>query len=99
MGMVSSEGKGSNVNPGVAPSPSGSSYPDAGASVRKKTTRANKGTPMDITQLILDDPHEQRRLFAILEQIEPADSKALGAVWARLSALLQVYGESAARPL
>ncbi len=28
---------------------------------------------MDITQLILDDHHEQRRLFAILEQIEPSD--------------------------
>ena len=26
---------------------------------------------MDITQLILDDHHEQRRLFAILEQVEP----------------------------
>ena len=78
---MSSDGKGSNVNPVVAPSPSGSSYPDAGASVRKKTTLANKGTPMDITQLILDDHHEQRRLFAILEQIERADTHETLASW------------------
>ena len=32
---------------------------------------------MDITQLILDDHHEQRRLFAILEQIDPADTGTL----------------------
>jgi hypothetical protein len=29
---------------------------------------------MDITQLILDDHHEQRRLFAILEQVDRADT-------------------------
>ncbi len=32
---------------------------------------------MDITQLILDDHHEQRRLFAILEQIDRADTGTL----------------------
>ena len=41
---------------------------------------------MDITQLILDDHHEQRRLFAILEQIDPGDIAALTAVWGRLAA-------------
>ena len=46
---------------------------------------------MDITQLILDDHHEQRRLFAILEQIDPADTPALEAIWARLSAFLEVH--------
>ena len=46
---------------------------------------------MDITQLILDDHHEQRRLFAILEQIEPADTEALTAVWGRLAAFLEVH--------
>jgi len=46
---------------------------------------------MDITQLILDDHHEQRRLFAILEQVDSADSGTLGAVWARLSAFLEVH--------
>jgi hypothetical protein len=44
---------------------------------------------MDITQLILDDHHEQRRRFAILEQIE--DVRSLGEVWARLSVFLEVH--------
>ena len=39
---------------------------------------------MDITQLILDDHAEQRRLFSIIEQIDPKDTEALTAVWSRL---------------
>ena len=46
---------------------------------------------MDITQLILDDHHEQRRLFAILEQIDRSDTGALSAVWGRLAAFLEVH--------
>jgi len=46
---------------------------------------------VDITQLILDDHHEQRRLFAILEQVGPADTGTLADVWARLSAFLEVH--------
>jgi len=46
---------------------------------------------VDITQLILDDHHEQRRLFAILEQIDRADTATLEAIWARLSAFLEVH--------
>jgi hemerythrin HHE cation binding domain-containing protein len=46
---------------------------------------------LDITQLILDDHHEQRRLFAILEEIDPADTGTLGAIWTRLSAFLEVH--------
>ena len=46
---------------------------------------------MDITQLILDDHHEQRRLFAILEQIDPAQKDELAAVWRRLAAFLEVH--------
>ena len=46
---------------------------------------------MDITQLILDDHHEQRRRFAILEQIDPANPGALGDIWARLAVLLEVH--------
>jgi|SRR5271165_6171492 len=46
---------------------------------------------MDITQLILDDHHEQRRRFAILEQIDSADASALGDIWARLSVFLEVH--------
>lgn len=48
---------------------------------------------MDITQLILDDHAEQRRLFAIIEQIDPADTKSLAAVWKRLSTFLEVHAE------
>jgi hypothetical protein len=46
---------------------------------------------LDITQLILDDHHEQRRLFAILEQIDRSDTAALSAVWQRLAAFLEVH--------
>ncbi len=46
---------------------------------------------MDITQLILDDHHEQRRLFAILEQVDRSDTETLGAVWARLAAFLELH--------
>lgn len=46
---------------------------------------------MDITQLILDDHAEQRRLFAILEQVDRTDTEALAAVWGRLAAFLEVH--------
>jgi Hemerythrin HHE cation binding domain len=46
---------------------------------------------VDITQLILDDHHEQRQLFATLEQIDRADTGALSAVWARLAAFLELH--------
>ena len=52
---------------------------------------------MDITQLILDDHAEQRRLFAILEQIGPNDVDALTKVWSRLSAFLDVHAEAEER--
>ncbi|TAL87501.1 MAG: cation-binding protein [Rhodanobacter sp.] len=46
---------------------------------------------MDITQLILDDHHEQRRRFAMLDQIDRADTAALDAVWQRLATFLEVH--------
>jgi hypothetical protein len=46
---------------------------------------------LDITQLILDDHHEQRRLFANLEQVDPADAGTLADLWARLAAFLEVH--------
>ena len=46
---------------------------------------------MDITQLILDDHHEQRRLFAILEQVERSETGALSAIWDRLTAFLELH--------
>src|SRR6202046_5423103 len=50
-----------------------------------------QGGSLDITQLILDDHHEQRRLFAILEQIDRSDTAALSAVWQRLAAFLELH--------
>ena len=52
---------------------------------------------MDITQLILDDHHEQRRLFAILEQIDRPNTAALGPIWARLSDFLEIHAEAEER--
>jgi hypothetical protein len=46
---------------------------------------------VDITQLILDDHHEQRRLFAILEQVGRTDTGVLAAVWSRLAAFLELH--------
>jgi hypothetical protein len=46
---------------------------------------------VDITQLILDDHHEQRRLFAMLEQIDPGDTGTLSAIWSRLAAFLELH--------
>jgi hypothetical protein len=49
---------------------------------------------LDITQLILDDHHEQRRLFAILEQIDRSDTATLRDIWARLAAFLELHAEA-----
>jgi hypothetical protein len=46
---------------------------------------------VDITQLILDDHHEQRRLFSILEQIDRSDTGTLSALWARLAVFLELH--------
>ena len=46
---------------------------------------------MDITELILDDHREQRRLFAILEQIDRAETGVLSAVWGRLASFLELH--------
>ncbi|HEY2519160.1 MAG TPA: hemerythrin domain-containing protein [Streptosporangiaceae bacterium] len=49
---------------------------------------------VDITQLILDDHHEQRRLFSILEQIDRGNTGALSAVWDRLAAFLDLHAQA-----
>jgi hypothetical protein len=46
---------------------------------------------VDITELILDDHREQRRLFAILEQIDRADTGVLSAIWDRLATFLELH--------
>jgi hypothetical protein len=52
---------------------------------------------MDITQLIADDHTEQRRLFAIIDELEPGETAALKAVWSRLRALLDTHAEAEER--
>ena len=52
---------------------------------------------MDITQLITDDHSEQRRLFALIDQLAPTDLEALKAVWFRLRALLDTHAEAEER--
>lgn len=49
---------------------------------------------MDITQLILDDHHEQRRLFAMLDEVDPADTTTLAALWDQLADFLEVHAEA-----
>ncbi|HLH58135.1 MAG TPA: hemerythrin domain-containing protein [Streptosporangiaceae bacterium] len=49
---------------------------------------------MDITQLILDDHHEQRRLFAMLEQIDRTDTAVLAAIWSRLANFLELHAQA-----
>ena len=52
---------------------------------------------MDITQLILDDHQEQRRQFAMLEQLTGQDQDSLTAVWRRLADFLEVHAEAEER--
>lgn len=46
---------------------------------------------MDITQLIADDHTEQRRLFALIDELNPVDRDALQAIWTRLRVLLDTH--------
>ena len=57
-------------------------------------TKTGTDGHMDITQLILDDHQEQRRLFSILEQLDRTDTKSLAAMWKRLAAFLEVHAEA-----
>lgn len=52
---------------------------------------------MDITDIILDQHEEQRRLFAAIQQIDRSESEALGAIWKRLQALLDAHAEAEER--
>ena len=48
---------------------------------------------MDVTQLILDQHHEQRQLFATIDQLQ-GDKDALRAVWNRLRAFLDMHAQA-----
>ena len=49
---------------------------------------------MDITQLILDDHEQQRRMFAALDEVDRDDTEALAAVWDRLATFLEVHARA-----
>lgn len=49
---------------------------------------------MDITELILFQHHEQRRMFALLDDMDRSDSVGLAAVWERLVVLLEVHAQA-----
>ena len=46
---------------------------------------------MDITEEILVEHAAQRRMFALLDEIDPGDTEALREVWQRLAILLEVH--------
>ena len=46
---------------------------------------------MDITRIIADDHTEQRRLFALIEEMPVGKTAALAAVWNRLRVLLDTH--------
>ena len=48
---------------------------------------------MDITELILTQHHEQRRTFALLDELAD-DPAGLAVVWERLTILLEVHAEA-----
>lgn len=52
---------------------------------------------MDITEIILDQHQEQRRLFAFLREIDRGDRDSLAAVWKRLQGLLDAHAEGEER--
>ena len=49
---------------------------------------------MDITDAILEDHYEQRRLFAVLDELEAGDTASLSAIWGRLSTLLELHAKA-----
>jgi hypothetical protein len=52
---------------------------------------------VDITELILSEHHEQRRLFLDIDDLGPGDKAALKAVWSRLRGLLDRHAEAEER--
>ena len=46
---------------------------------------------MDITEVILFQHHQQRRMFALLDELDRDDVAGLEAVWSRLASFLEVH--------
>src|SRR5437763_1124511 len=58
---------------------------------RRGTGRPLTGEGMDITEEILTQHHTQRRMFALLDEIDPSDTAKLGDIWHRLATFLEVH--------
>lgn len=82
------KGRGADAGPGRA-SPA--------RALLKAAAHLKQEDGLDITRLIADDHTEQRRLFALIEDIPDSDSNALQAVWGRLHALLDTHAEAEER--
>jgi hypothetical protein len=52
---------------------------------------------VDITEEILAQHHEQRRMFALLDEIDPNDPAKLSAIWRRLAVFLEVHAAAEER--
>jgi hemerythrin HHE cation binding domain-containing protein len=52
---------------------------------------------MDITDVILHQHGEQRRMFAMLDELPRDDTEGLAAVWKRLEILLETHAEAEER--
>ncbi len=52
---------------------------------------------MDITEMILHQHDEQRRCFALLDDVPRDDAATLGAIWSRLEVLLEGHAEAEER--
>src|SRR4051795_1809910 len=55
------------------------------------------GAGMDITEVILEQHHEQRRAFAILDEMPRDDRTRLPAIWGRLEVLREGHAEAEER--
>jgi hypothetical protein len=49
---------------------------------------------MDITDVILNDHQDQRRMFAVLDEMHDSPVRDLEAVWSRLRILLEVHAKA-----
>lgn len=52
---------------------------------------------MDITDIILEQHNEQRRLFGFIQEIDKGETDSLKAIWKRLAGLLDAHAEGEER--
>jgi hypothetical protein len=74
----------------ATPARSGRRWARVSRSTREHLWQADR---MDICELILSDHHEQRRMFAMLDDVPKDDTRTLGVMWKRLSTMLEVHAQ------